>query len=134
MIRIEGYISKRNIRRWLENYEALAAGDRSPDAVPSNSGPKAYDGVSGARINLIMLNQALDQLRQEKPKTYCCVKARWLMQLRTVDALRQLGIDRGEYTGRCNAAVDFIFERVNGEAGGRAAGYYKLLEAVANLK
>jgi hypothetical protein len=43
---IEGYISKKNIKRWLENYEALVAGDRPYDAIPTNAGRRLMTALA----------------------------------------------------------------------------------------
>nr|WP_233167690.1 hypothetical protein [Paenibacillus roseus] len=125
-MRLEGYISKKNIRRWLDNYASMVVGDRPYDALPSNSGPKAYDGVSDGRINKIMLDHTLEQLRRDKPRTYACVQARWLLQLRTGEAMRKLGIPQDEYARRCSNAVDFLYLRING----KSDGYRRLAEFI----
>lgn len=129
MRRIQDFISKRNIQRWLENYQALANGDRveNPDGRPVNSGPKPVDGISGGRINMIMLNQALDKLRQAQPLTYRCITARWLKPVPMRMALQTLDISQSIYYQRCREGVDFIYEGVNGPA----VGYKRLLEALA---
>jgi len=41
---IQGHVSKRVIRSWLENYQSLVGGDIIPELI-SNSGPKEYDGI-----------------------------------------------------------------------------------------
>lgn len=124
MIRIEGYISKRNIRRWLNNYQALAAGDYSLDDIPRSSGPKADDGVSGARLNKIMLDQAVAELPQEL-KT--CVYARWVYCLPLAEALPKLGLEKAAYYSRCDRAVDRIYQRINGGLAGAKALLGKIL-------
>ncbi|NRR04570.1 hypothetical protein HP570_20355 [Brevibacillus sp. RS1.1] len=116
MIRLEGYISKKIVKRWLEDYAALVVSDRPIDAIPSNSSPKAYDGVSGGQINKIMVDQALEQLRQQKPLTYRCAQARWILQLRTDEALQRLKVTKTEYIKSCTAAVDYIYKSINGKA------------------
>jgi len=123
-LRIEGYISKTNIRRWLSNYDALAAGDRPADAIPTHSGPKAYDGISGGRLNKIMLDDAIAQLpRLER----ACVSCRWIRQLRLADALRRLGLTKAQYYARCDDAVEAIYSTINGPR----AGVKRLMEALA---
>jgi DNA-directed RNA polymerase specialized sigma24 family protein len=123
-MRIEGYVSKKNIRRWLDNYEALAVGDRPADAVPTNSGPKNYDGVSGGRLNKIMLDDAIKKLPRLQR---ACVTCKWIRQLRPAEALRLLGITKAEYTAGCNAAVDSIYASINGPI----AGVKQLMQAIA---
>ncbi len=69
MTRIDGYVSKKTIRLWLENYESLAIGDRFPDAASSFTDPNAQDGKSDERLNKIVLDQAIKQLNNYR-RTY----------------------------------------------------------------
>lgn len=126
------YISKKNIRRWLENYQALQDGDQlpNPDGVVVNSGPKPTDGVSGRQLNKVMLDQALEDLRRELPLSYRCVKARWLQPIARRDALRMLDISPDIYYHRCGEAVDFIYDHVNGYL----VPYKRLLAAIAGKR
>ncbi|EXX84607.1 hypothetical protein BG53_09075 [Paenibacillus darwinianus] len=122
---IEGYLSKKIIRRWLDNYESLVVGDRPADALPSNSGPKNYDGVSGGRLNKIMLDDAIKHLsRLER----ACLTCKWIRQLRLAKALQLLGITKAEYTKGCDAAVDSIYAHLNGER----AGIKRLMQAITS--
>jgi hypothetical protein len=119
------YISKKNVRRWLENYQALEAGDQlpNPEGVVVNQGPKNADGISGGRLNKIMIDQALGNLRREAPLSYACIRARWLRPIRLREALRMLGISQGIYYTRCNAAIEALYWEING-----LGANYKALE------
>jgi DNA-directed RNA polymerase specialized sigma subunit len=119
-LRIEGYVSKKNIRRLLDNYQALEKGDQLPSDAPVNAGQKAYDGVSGGRLNKIMLDDAIAQL---SPFMATIVKCRWTRQLQRRDTLKMLGISAGVYYQRCNLAVEQIYVEVNGKAAGIVALY-----------
>jgi fimbrial chaperone protein len=112
-VRIAGLISKACIRRWLENYESVIAQDRPADAIPTNSGPKSYDGVSNTAINRIMLEAAIRDL---PPVLKVCLELRWITQLKLTETLRKTGIPKTTYYRRCNKAVDFIYYHVNGMA------------------
>ncbi|NIK67920.1 hypothetical protein [Paenibacillus sp. BK720] len=113
--RIEGFISKKNIRRLLDNYQALEHGDQlpNPDAVPINTGQKSQDGVSGGRINKIMLDDAIAQL---SPFMQAVVKCRWTGRLPVGDALKVLGVSKAVYYQRCNLAAEYIYINMNGKA------------------
>ncbi|KQX69300.1 hypothetical protein [Paenibacillus sp. Root444D2] len=139
MLRVEGYISKKNIKRWLENYEALAAGDRPYDAIPGSSGPKAYDGVSGGRVNKIMLDKALVQLHQDMPFSWNCIMFAYIRPILQKEALRLLRVSRSVFIRGLGEGVEFIYREINGGAaeekesleGHKAApGYKRLAELI----
>lgn len=118
-------MSKKNIRRLLDNYHTLEAGDQlpNPDAAPINTGPKAYDGVGGGRLNKIMLDDAIGKL---SPFMQAVVKCRWTRQLPLKDALKVLGVSKSVYYHRCSLAVEQIYINVNGRAAGIVALYEKI--------
>lgn len=112
-MRIEGLVSKKAIKKWLENYEYLAAGDKPPDAPPSNSGPKAYDGVTGGQLNKIMLDQAVESL---SPLTQACIRARYIHKLPLRRTLKALGISAAIYYNRCDQGINDMYFFLNGKA------------------
>lgn len=124
MKKIEGYVSKKAVLYWLENYESLQAGDRPIDAIPTNSGgPKAYDGISNNQLNRLMLDQAIENL----PKlAKACCKARWVHRITVRKTLNTLEIDKDVYYNRCKLAVDLIHKEINGEK----TNYKDLLEKI----
>jgi len=123
MKKIDGYVSKAMILEWLRHYEYLEAGDTLPDALPGNSGPKAYDGVSARQLNKLMLDQAIENL----PKlAKACCKARWVHKFSVKKTLRMLDIEADVYYNRCRLAVDLIHKEINGER----ANYVALLEKI----
>jgi fimbrial chaperone protein len=128
MARIEGYVSKKNVRRWLVNYQALANGDQIDDGqvVIVNSGPKAYDGVSGGKLNKIMLDKALADMRRALPFSWRCCLYRWIKPIMRREALQLLGVSSEVYTRGCNEAVDYVYKHVNGEL----IPYKRLMEAI----
>ncbi|MGP9042117.1 hypothetical protein [Cytobacillus kochii] len=127
MTRIEGYVSKKTVLSWLEDYESLDAGDVPPEALPSNSGPKAYDGVSARQLNKMMLDQAIENL----PKlAKACCKARWVHKIPVNKTLRILDIERDVYYNRCRLAVTLIYQEINGEQ----ANYMALLRKINFVK
>jgi fimbrial chaperone protein len=120
MKKIEGYVSKKAILYWLENYESLQAKDTPPDAIPGCSGPKAYDGVTSNQLNKLMLDQAIDRL----PKlAKACCKARWVHRFSVNKTLKMLDIEKQVYYNRCKLAVNLIHKDINGER----ANYMALL-------
>ncbi len=136
-MRIEGYISKRNIKRWLENYESLAAGDRPYDAIPGSSGPKNTDGVvSGGRLNKIMLDDALEQLRKEMSFSYYCVRFTYIRPILQKEALRKLNVRRPVFVRGLEQGEEFIYRAINGGAAEEkeslqaAPGYKRLAELI----
>ncbi|MBS9803138.1 hypothetical protein J4052_09195 [Bacillus toyonensis] len=112
MTRIDGYVSKKTIRLWLENYESLAVGDRFPDAPPSFTGPGALDGKGDGRLNKIVLDQAIKQL--PKNMRYI-VLARYVVKIPRRDTLRTMNITETVYYTRCKQAVDMIHMNINGD-------------------
>lgn len=126
MKRIEGYVSKKAILFWLENYEYLEAGDRPPDAPVTSSGPKSYDGIKANQLNKMMLDQAIEELpKLEK----ACVKARWVYGFRRKQRLKMcdmLGISEAMFFSRSNQSIKLLHDRINGEA----AKYKALLDKI----
>lgn len=120
MPRIEGYVSKKNIRRLLDNYPALEVGDQLPSDAPVNTGQKAYDGVSGGRLNKIMLDDAISGL---SPFMQTVVKCKWTRQLQLQDSLKVLGCTKKVFYQRCDLAVEQLYIQVNGAAAGIVALY-----------
>ncbi|MEK4879320.1 hypothetical protein [Paenibacillus sp. FSL R5-0908] len=122
---IEGFVSKKNIRRLLVNYHTLENGDQlpNPDDMPVNGGPKAYDGVNGGRLNKIMLDDAIGQL---SPWMQAVVKCRWTRQLPVKDALQLLHVSKDVYYQRCDLAVEQLYINVNGRAAGIVALYTRI--------
>ncbi|MED2754002.1 hypothetical protein P4278_28710 [Bacillus thuringiensis] len=112
MTRIDGYVSKKTIRLWLENYESLAVGDRFPDAPPSFTGPGAQDGKNDGRLNKIVLDQAIKQL--PKNMQYI-VLARYVMKIPRKNTLRTMNITETVYYTRCKQAVDILHMTINGD-------------------
>lgn len=123
MPRIEGYVSKKVIKRWLEEYEYLEAGDLPPDAPPSNSGPKSKDGISGRQLNKLMLDQAIEQL---PPLQKACIKARYVERLPLKVTLRGLEVSAKVYYNRCDVAINNMYYYLNG----KAANAVDLLKAI----
>ena len=114
-VRVEGLISKKVIKSWLEQWEYLEAGDKPLDAVVMNSGPKNRDGVSSSQINRIMLEAAIADM---PPVLYLCLKYRWIDQVPIVKIVEATGIPKSTYYRRCDKAVEFIYYHVNGMAAG----------------
>lgn len=112
MTRIDGYVSKKTIRLWLENYESLAVGDRFPDAPPSFTGPGALDGKSDGRLNKIVLDQAIKQL--PKNMRYI-VLARYVVKIPRKNTLHTMNITETVYYTRCKQAVDILHMTINGD-------------------
>lgn len=112
MTRIDGYVSKKTIRLWLENYESLAVGDRFSDAPPSFTGPGAQDGKSDGRLNKIVLDQAIKQL--PKNMRYIVI-ARYVVKISRKRILHKLNIHANEYYKYCDKAVDTLYRIINGD-------------------
>jgi len=122
-MRVEGYISKKTIAYWLENYDSLQAKDRPLDAPVVSSGPKPADGVTSNQLNKVMLDQAIENL---PPLTKACCKARWVYRFRIKQTVRTLDITTAIYYSRCEMAVDLIYKELNGEK----ASYVALMRKI----
>ncbi|UOX98416.1 hypothetical protein MWG54_12720 [Bacillus cereus] len=112
MTRIDGYVSKKTLRLWLENYESLAVGDRFPDAPPSFTGPGALDGKGDGRLNKIVLDQAIKQL--PKNMRYV-VLARYVVKVPRKRILHKLNIHANEYYKYCDKAIITLHRTINGD-------------------
>ena len=123
--RIEGFVSKKAITYWLENYEYLAAGDRPPDApVVSSGGAKSQDGVRDSQLNLVMLDQAIKNL-PSLTKAVC--KAKWVHRFPRKRTLQVLGISESVYNRHRQAAIQLIYQELNGEI----ANYKSLMDKIS---
>lgn len=112
-VKIEGLISKKAVRRWLDDYESIISESIGADAIPGNSGSKPRDGISNNKINKIMLEAAIKDL---PPVLKVCLEYRWIEQLRLGETLKRTGIAKSTYYRRCDKAVEFIYYHVNGKA------------------
>ncbi|MDZ5608573.1 hypothetical protein U2I54_16100 [Bacillus pseudomycoides] len=112
MTRIDGYVSKKTIKLWLENYESLAVGDRFPDTPPSFTGPITLDGKGDGRLNKIVLDQAIKQL--PKNMKYI-VLARYVYKIPRKRILHTLSINANDYYKYCDKAVVRLHKIINGD-------------------
>jgi hypothetical protein len=124
-MKLEGVVSRKVIRLWLENYQALTSGDRIPEAVVFCS-RKADDGIGGTFLNRVMLEKAIGQLERAAPKVYACCKARWIEPQGLGETLRALVLSKSAYYRACDRSVDFIYYQVNG----KAANLLDLIKAI----
>lgn len=123
--RIEGFVSKKAITYWLENYEYLVAGDRPPDTpVVSGGGIKSQDGIRDSQLNLVMLEQAISKL---PPLTKAVCKARWVHRFPRRKTLQILGISEAVYNRHRHEAVQLIYQELNGEV----ANYKALMDKIS---
>lgn len=121
MVKVNELISRRNILRWLENYNELKAGGRVEREVAiSGGGEKARDGISGSMIDMIMLDKGIDQLRIDQEVLYNCVYYRWVHCLRWKEIQPLVSMGRSTYYRYCDQAIDYLYYQVNGKAGGIA--------------
>ncbi|MEC3841558.1 hypothetical protein [Bacillus amyloliquefaciens] len=123
-VRVEDFMSKSTIKKLLENYTELAAGER-PDDVVSSGGPKAYDGVTGTQLNKIMLDSAIENL---PPTIRSCVKCRYVYKLPMSLAIDTLGIPKKAYYKGCSKAVDLIYKELNGKSANAKAFLEKIIK------
>lgn len=112
-MKIDGFVSRRAIRLWLDNYRELAAQDVIIDDMPKNSGAKDYDGICSRQLNQIMLNDAIKKL---PPKIGACVVARWIKRWDLLQALTVMKISKDLYYTHCDEAIDLIYLQLNGTA------------------
>lgn len=120
-VKVEGLISRKVIKYWLENFDRLTGGYKLLDH--GRGTPINRDGISGNRLNSIMLEDAIKDL---PPVLKVCMSYRWLEQLPLDETLSRTGIPRSTYYRRCDKAIDFIYYHVNG----LAANYKDLAETI----
>lgn len=135
MSKIDCLVSRKNITRWLENYNELKAGGRIEREVAiSGGGDKARDGISGAMIDMIMLDKGIDCLRKDHEVLYNCVYYRWIQCLRWKEVQPFLNMARSTYYKYCEQAVDYLYYQVNGNAGGMADLLASISKGSSTLK
>lgn len=114
-VRIEGYISKKALKGILNNWQEVGA--KKVDFSGARHGnPVKSDGVSGSRINKIMIKQALENIPDKKVQY--CAYARWIYQIPVGRTLDRLNIAKTTYYKYCEDALDFIYTKINGERAG----------------
>lgn len=107
-------IGRRQIRRWLDDWEHLVrGGPPTEEYVPRNSGHKPVDGITNGMLNKIMLEMAYDRLPLYLRKV---AYYRWVVkgQYSLTETLRILGLTKDQYYYRCDLVVSSVFEFVNG--------------------
>lgn len=125
---IDGLITRKVIRKWLENYDRLVNDDKILN-MGMNTGSPPDDGISNAMLNKIMLDAALEKMKRVAPNLYTVAKCRWLEQRTWKEAKQITGLAKSTYYYRANVmVVNFIYFEVNG----KAAGLKKLIEEIAN--
>ena len=98
-VKVEGLISKRVIKLWLEAGASI----------------ETWDKVTNGTVNTIMLKAAIADL---PPVLKVCLQYRWVDQLPRKEILARTGIPKTTYYRRCDKAVEFIYYHVNGMAAG----------------
>lgn len=131
MVRLEGLISKKVVRRWLEHYESLVTGDRPLDYIGTNSGAKSYDGITNSQLNKVMLEAAFKDM---PIGLWLCTKYRWVDRKplgETLARLKTWGVcaSKSSYYRRCDLAITYIYYHVNG----RAANIKDLLDKLEKI-
>ncbi|WP_332648869.1 hypothetical protein [Lysinibacillus sp. 54212] len=107
----EDRVALSTILHWLENYDVLKAGDIPPEAIGGNSGQKSYDGVKASRLNMIMLDKAIDDLPIELRALIC---SRYKFRRYRRETLKLLGISVPTYYEWTKKAIRMIYKDLNG--------------------
>lgn len=106
-VRIEGLVSKRVIKLWLE----------------AGASMETWDRITNGTIDTIMLSSAIKDL---PPVLKVCLQFRWIDQLPLKETLERTGIPKTTYYRRCDKAVEFLYYHIND----MAAGLKDLLDKV----
>lgn len=106
-------IGRREVRRWLDNWEHLVRHEPMEDSLPGISSCKPADGITNGMLNKIMLEMAYDQLPWylKRVAYYRWVKKGSYSLKQTLDIL---GLTKDQYYYRCDRVVDNVFYFVNG--------------------
>lgn len=106
-------IGRRQVRRWLDNWEHLIRREPMEDSLPGNGGCKPADGITNGMLNKIMLEMAYDRLPYELKRV---AYYRWVIkgQHSLQQTLHLLGMTKDQYYYRCDLVVDHVFNFVNG--------------------
>lgn len=109
---IDGYVSKKAIKNVLNNWYGIGAKKVDYSEI-CHDNPLKNDGVSGGRINKMMIEDALNKI-PDKITKYCAY-ARWIRDFPGSVTCDKLGISRHTYNKYCDKAVDFIYQDINGQ-------------------
>lgn len=109
---MENAVSRRTVRRWLNDWDCLAGNGPPKEVFVGNSGSKPVDGITARMLNKIMLESAYEALPPDLKRVATC---RWARPCSLSQALRTLGYTKDQYYYRCDKVVSFIFHHVNGE-------------------
>lgn len=120
MIKIEGYVTKAAIKKWLKTYHEF--GKKGTDYSQLKSGsPAVQDGWTGGKINKVMLTAAMEKI-PDKVTKYIAY-GRWIKLIPKSQILKGLkaagiSVNNDAYYRHCDKAVDFIHTEINGERKG----------------
>src|SRR5690625_3101387 len=114
MMYIEGYISKKAIRRMLENYSTVDSRGYELQEIRSPSNPNP-DGISYSRLNKIMIDKAIDKMPEE---IRTCVVNRWIEQRKVEYITNLLNISFHKYYSNCDKGIEIIYQEFNKERAG----------------
>ncbi|MBV2197451.1 hypothetical protein KQR56_10015 [Bacillus velezensis] len=121
---MEDFMSKSTIKKLLENYTELGRRGAAGRCCIL-WGPKAYDGVTGTRLNKIMLDSAIENL---PPTVRSCVKCRYVYKLPMSLAIDTLGIPKKAYYKGRSKAIDLIYKELNGKSANAKAFLEKIIK------
>lgn len=110
-MRVDDYVSKTVIERWLENYHTLEGGE-AVEGGSGGGGPKSQDGVSNGRLNKIMLDDAIKRLSPLKRAVITLV---YIRGYNFAQAARKLEVSDSIVRTRERWAIQDIYAYLNGE-------------------
>jgi len=108
-------ISRRTVRRWLEDWEHIVrGGPPQVERPPGPSGPKPADGITNGMLNKIMLEMAYEMLPLELRRV---AYYRWVKRedYSLKEVLTILGLTKDQYYYRCDRVVNKVYYFVNGD-------------------
>lgn len=105
-------ISRRTVRRWLNNWDFIVCGGPPKEDIYGNSGSRPVDGIAEKRLTKILLESAYRAL----PLGLRTVAYyRWVRPLPLGLVLKTLGYTKDQYYYRCDKVVAFVCYFVNGD-------------------
>lgn len=105
-------ISRRTVKRWLEEWDFIVCDGPPKEELHGNSGSRPIDRITAKRLNKIMLEVAYEALPLPLRRV---AYWRWVNPQLLSWTLKKLNLTKDQYYYRCDKVVTFVYYFINGD-------------------